>query len=68
MKKLSLMMAFVAIVATAINANNYFPQQGKEKETKSQTVKVKRPAKKKVRVNTSAPVEKETKKKVDMKK
>lgn len=62
MKRLGLMMAFVAIVATAVNANNYFPQEGKQKTSKSQTVKkVRRPVKKATKLNTSAPVKKETK-------
>jgi hypothetical protein len=49
MKKLGLMMAFVALVATAVDANNYQARQD-GKTTKAQTVKTKKkPAKKAVK-------------------
>lgn len=42
------MIALVAVASTAVDASNYFPQQGKE--TKSQTIKAKKPMKKVARI------------------
>ncbi|MCW3070435.1 MAG: hypothetical protein JWO44_325 [Bacteroidetes bacterium] len=48
MKKLGLMMAFVALVATAVDANTYFPKQDGKTTSKSQPVKTKKKPVKKV--------------------
>jgi hypothetical protein len=56
MKRLALMIAFAAIATTALDASNYFPQEGKKTTSKSQTIKAKKPIKKVVK-KKALPVE-----------
>jgi hypothetical protein len=48
MKRLSLMIALVAVASTVTDAGNYFPQEGKR--SKAQTIKAERPMKKVARI------------------